>query len=119
MSHSRTVENSIEDAKFNGKDVHNENPAEKANYHGSLNATSNPLKGANFGYPSCFPVWDPSFFGSGVQVGDLFHADKTPAAIDCASRQKGRLNFPSHTAPLDIKFNANATAAFIAFHGGW
>ena len=29
------------------------------------------------------------------------------------------LCFAAHTAPLDIKFNANSTAAYIAFHGSW
>ncbi|KAK0614683.1 soluble quino protein glucose/sorbosone dehydrogenase [Immersiella caudata] len=115
-----SVENSMDDVRFGGRDVHNDNPAEKANYHGVLNATTNSLKGANFGYPSCVPAWDPSVLGTGgYQVGSLFKADSTPAAPDCATYQKGRLHFPAHTAPLDIKFNANATSAYIAFHGSW
>jgi len=114
-----SVENSMDDVRLGGKDVHTNNPAEKANYHGVLNATSNKLKGANFGYPSCIPAWDPSVLGSGLQVGSLFKADNTPAATDCASRQQGRLHFHAHTAPLGMVFNSNATSAYIAFHGSW
>jgi len=100
--------------------VHNENPAEKLNYHGNLNATTNPLKGANFGYPSCVPAWDPNNLGqSGLKVGSLFKPDGVPNASDCASRQPGTLHFHAHTAPLDVKFNANGTSAYIAFHGSW
>jgi glucose/arabinose dehydrogenase len=109
----------MDDVKYNGKDVHNENPAEKMNYHGVLNSTSNSFKGANYGYPSCVSAWDPSLLGGNLAVGDLFKADGTPAATDCASRQKPRTVFPSHTAPLDIKFRPNSTAAYISFHGSW
>jgi hypothetical protein len=37
----------------------------------------------------------------------------------CQSRQAPKLCFPAHTAPLDIKFNANGTAAYVPFHGSW
>jgi len=110
----------MDDVRLNGRDVHNENPAEKLNYHGNLNATTNPLKGANFGYPSCVPAWDPNNLGqSGLKVGSLFKPDGVPNASDCASRQPGTLHFHAHTAPLDVKFNANGTSAYIAFHGSW
>ncbi|KAK4211854.1 L-sorbosone dehydrogenase [Rhypophila decipiens] len=116
-----SVENSMDDVKLNGKDVHNENPAEKLNYHGILKeGASNKLKGANFGYPSCVPAWDTDLLGvANIKVGDLFKPDGTPAASDCASRQTGTVHFHSHTAPLDVKFNKNGTAAYIAFHGSW
>ena len=109
----------MDDIRLGGKDVHNENPAEKLNYHGSLNDTANKLKGVNFGYPSCIPAWDTQLLGNGLEVGQLFMPDGVPKATDCASRQPGRVHFPSHTAPLDIKFTANATAAYVSFHGSW
>lgn len=110
----------MDDIRLNSRDVHNENPAEKLNYHGVLNDTSNRLRGANFGYPSCVAAWDTQLLGvSGLQVGQLFKPDGVPSASDCASRQHARLHFHSHTAPLDIKFNRNATSAYIAFHGSW
>ncbi|KAL8403075.1 hypothetical protein RB594_008361 [Gaeumannomyces avenae] len=115
-----SVENSLDDTRLNGRDVHNENPAEKLNYHGMLNSTNNPRKGLNFGYPSCFPAWNTQLLGiAGIKVGDLFNPDAVPRATDCASRATGRLHFPAHTAPLDVKFNANGTRAYVAFHGSW
>ncbi|KAH8897906.1 soluble quino protein glucose dehydrogenase [Thozetella sp. PMI_491] len=115
-----SVENSMDDIRLGGKDVHNENPAEKANYHGALNDTSNKLKGANFGYPSCVAAWDTGLLGvSSLSVGSLFNPDSTPKSSDCASRQQARLHFPSHTAPLDIKWTADGLTAYISFHGSW
>lgn len=110
----------MDDVHLNSKDVHNENPAEKLNYHGIINETNNRYKGANFGYPSCVAAWDTQLLGvSSLQVGSLFKPDGVPQASDCAQREPGRLHFHSHTAPLDIKFNANATSAYITFHGSW
>lgn len=109
----------MDDLRFNGRDVHNDNPAEKMNYHGSLNDTANRLRGANFGYPSCFPAWDTQGLGNGLEVGQLFMPDSVLRATDCASRQQGRVHFPAHTAPLDVKFTPNATAAYVSFHGSW
>lgn len=115
-----SVENSLDDLRLNGRDVHNENPAEKLNFHGMLNNTNNPRKGLNFGYPSCFPAWDTQLLAiPGIKVGDLFNPDSVPRVSDCASRATGRLHFPAHTAPLDVKFNANGTHAYVAFHGSW
>jgi glucose/arabinose dehydrogenase len=115
-----SVENSMDDIKLNGKDVHNENPAEKANYHGMLNDTSNKLKGANYGYPSCVAAWDSNVLGvSSLTPGTLFSPDGVPKASDCASRQQARIHFPSHTAPLDIKWTPDGLTAYISFHGSW
>jgi glucose/arabinose dehydrogenase len=113
----------MDDVRLNGRDIHNDNPAERLSYHGVLNATTNRYKGLNFGYPSCVPAWDPQNVGiSGLLVGGLFKPDGVPnvAADECANnRMTGRLHFHAHTAPLDIKFNKNSTAAYIAFHGSW
>jgi len=110
----------MDDVQLNGRDVHNENPAEKLNYHDILNDTSNKYKGANFGYPSCVAASDTQLLGvSSLRVGDIFKLDGGPQASDCTQREHARLDFHSHTAPLDIKFNTNATSAYIAFHGSW
>ncbi|KAH8903929.1 hypothetical protein BR93DRAFT_986040 [Coniochaeta sp. PMI_546] len=115
-----SVENSMDDVRLNSKDVHNENSIEKLNYHGILNDTNNKYKGANFGYPSCVAAWDTQLLGvSSLQVGSLFKSDSIPQASDCAQREPGRLHFHSHLAPLDVKFNSNATSVYIAFHGSW
>lgn len=34
-------------------------------------------------------------------------------------RTAPRLVFESHMAPLDIKFNANGSEAWVTFHGSW
>ncbi|KAH6615740.1 soluble quino protein glucose/sorbosone dehydrogenase [Chaetomium sp. MPI-SDFR-AT-0129] len=122
-----SVENQMDDIHLNGVDIHTNNPAERLSYHGILNATDNPQKGRNFGYPSCVPAWDPSSITSlpNLSVGDLFHPDDVPdpsdigACDDTTARATGRLHFPAHTAPLDVKFTADGTAAYIAFHGSW
>ncbi|KAK4186195.1 soluble quino protein glucose/sorbosone dehydrogenase [Podospora australis] len=115
-----SVENQMDDLRLNSRDIHNDNPAERLSYHGQLNATTNRYKGLNYGYPSCVPAWDPANVGvSNLVVGSLFKPDGVPNANDCANRMTGRLHFHAHTAPLDIEFNANATQAYIAFHGSW
>ncbi|KAK4200939.1 soluble quino protein glucose/sorbosone dehydrogenase [Triangularia verruculosa] len=115
-----SVENQMDDVRLNGRDIHNNNPAERLSYHGILNATTNRYKGLNYGYPSCVPAWDPQNVGiNGLVVGSLFKPDSVPNANDCANRMTGRLHFHAHTAPLDVKFTANGTAAYIAFHGSW
>ncbi|KAK3373654.1 soluble quino protein glucose/sorbosone dehydrogenase [Lasiosphaeria ovina] len=115
-----SVENSMDDIRLGGKDVHNENPAEKANFHGALNDTANKLRGANYGYPGCVAAWDTGLLGqSALAVGSLFSPDGVPKASDCATRQQARIHFPSHTAPLDIKWTPDGAAAYISFHGSW
>jgi len=117
-----SVENQMDQVHINGRDIHNDNPAERLSYHGVLNDTENRYKGLNYGYPSCVPAWDPENVGiDGLLVGSLFKPDGVPEIPDgeCANRMTGRLHFPAHTAPLDIKFNSNGTAAYIAFHGSW
>lgn len=106
--------------RLNSKDVYNENPAEKLNYHVILNDKNNKYNGAIFGHPSCVVVWDTQLLGvSSLQVGSLFKPDGVLQASDCAQREPGRLHFHSHLSPLDVKFNSNATSVHIAFHGSW
>ena len=108
----------------NGKDIHHTNPCEELNFHGIVNAnfTARPTSETHHGYPECHAVWDPSVLPSPLntqlKVGDVFAYGTTADSV-CASRQPPRLCFPSHTAPLDIKFNSNGTAAYIAVHGSW
>lgn len=120
-----SVENSVDNMNRQGKDVHNTNPGEELNYHGLLNTTTpSPQRGANYGYPECFSAWDPSVLpnNANIKVGTQFLIG-TPSGSNtdamCLQRQAPRLTFPSHTAPLDVKFSRNGTAAYIAFHGSW
>ncbi|KAF4619014.1 hypothetical protein G7Y89_g14831 [Cudoniella acicularis] len=116
-----SVENSADDIKKGGKDVHTNNPAEELNYHGLVNDTKSPEWGANYGYPSCFGVWESSSLG-GLKVGQQTSIDASVGAstdADCAKKYAPKLVFPAHTAPLDIKFKKDGSAAFITFHGSW
>ena len=109
------VENSLDDAKQGGKDVHTNNPAERMIYHGKPSDSANPLKNAHFGYPYCFAAWDLA----GTPTGSFFTPDSVPTGGNCATRNQASLHLRPHTAPLDIKFNANGTSAYISFHGSW
>ncbi|KAF1963318.1 soluble quino protein glucose dehydrogenase [Byssothecium circinans] len=114
-----SVENSVDDMKKGTTDIHNTNPCEELNYHGTL-AGSSPEKGSNYGYPECFAAWDPSVIpnGASYKVGQHF-AIGSGSDSTCTSRTPPKLCFPAHTAPLGVKFNPNSTAAYIAFHGSW
>jgi glucose/arabinose dehydrogenase len=73
--------------------------------------------------PQCHAVWDPTVLPSPLntqlKVGDVIAHGTVDTASTCANRVPPKLCFPSHTAPIDIKFNANGTAAYITFHGSW
>jgi glucose/arabinose dehydrogenase len=115
-----SVENSADDIKKGGKDVHTNNPAEELNFHGLFNDSSNPLLGANFGYPACFSTWDATSFGTAVGVQTMIDMSVgSPTQEECAKRIAPKLVFPAHTAPVDIKFKKDGSAAFVTFHGSW
>ncbi|KAF2837424.1 soluble quino protein glucose dehydrogenase [Patellaria atrata CBS 101060] len=120
-----SVENSVDDMRRLNQDVHNDNPGEELNYHGILNDTASPERGGNYGYPKCFAAWNPNGLPSNqnIRVGTQFLMG-SPSGSDtdamCANdRIAPRLTFPSHTAPLDVRFKADGSAAFISFHGSW
>lgn len=122
-----SVENSVDNLYRNGVDVHNTNPGEELNFHGLPNDTSSALFGANYGYPGCFSIYDPSVvadYPGGATVGQAMAA--TPRGesdlgftdVECQEKQAARITFGSHLAPLDVKF-WDGTAAYISFHGSW
>ncbi|KAF3929742.1 hypothetical protein ABW19_dt0200374 [Dactylella cylindrospora] len=115
-----SVENSADNIVRNGQDVHNNNPAEELNYHGL--ATDTSTQRANFGYPECLAVWQVSDLpnNSGLSTGRQFSNLTGPVTdATCNSqRQAPRISFPSHTAPLDVKFDAQGNA-WVSFHGSW
>jgi hypothetical protein len=119
LSFQWSVENSVDNMSKNNVDIHNTNPCEELNYHGTLNGTS-AERGANYGYPDCFAAWDPSIIpnNANIKVGTQF-AIGTGSDSICANRISPKLCFPAHTAPLGVRFNSNSTAAYIGFHGSW
>ncbi|KAF2262210.1 soluble quino protein glucose dehydrogenase [Lojkania enalia] len=119
-----SVENSVDNMQRNNVDIHNTNPCEELNYHGPINDTSSEEYGANYGYPECFGAWDPSVIpnNQNIKVGTQFLIGTASGGLSdstCAQRYAPKLCFPSHTAPLDVKFKPDGSAAFITFHGSW
>ncbi|KAI9722264.1 MAG: hypothetical protein M1812_001736 [Candelaria pacifica] len=120
-----SVENSADDIQRDGKDIHTDNPGEEMNFHGYLNGTKVAQQGANYGYPTCFAAWNVDDIPNkgDLKVGDQFVSGTQNSTINdtfCASqRVSPRLTFQAHMAPLDLKFNASGTEAWIPFHGSW
>ncbi|KAK0708319.1 soluble quino protein glucose/sorbosone dehydrogenase [Lasiosphaeris hirsuta] len=116
-----SVENSADQLRRHGTDIHEENPGEELNFHGALNAT--PASPPNYGYPHCFALWDTSIPSPGsLRVGSQFALDDTATVNDTACAAdftSPRLTFEAHTAPLDIKFTAAGDTAYVTFHGSW
>lgn len=103
-------------------DVHNDSPGEELNFHGRVSDTSGRYYGANYGHPNCHAVWDTSVI-PGFQVGSqVVQGQPSGQFTDayCQSQPVApRITFPSHTAPLDVKFAPDGRSAYIAFHGSW
>ncbi|KAL6708481.1 hypothetical protein ACN47E_002744 [Coniothyrium glycines] len=119
-----SVENSVDDMPRSGQVINEGNPGEEMNFHGYLNGTTAGVQGRNYGYPSCFAVWNasliPDFDG---ETGTQFAIGEQNATVNdtfCANDRVGpRLTFAAHSAPLDLKFNTNGTAAWVTMHGSW
>jgi glucose/arabinose dehydrogenase len=113
-----TVENSIDDLVRAGQDIHQDNPGEELNSHGTVGSAT----GGNYGYPYCAAAWNPQDIPNNehIQVGTQFALDVEGQRDDtyCAAQIPPRHTFAAHTAPLDIKFNGT-NEAFISFHGSW
>lgn len=112
------VENSVDQLERKGKDIHQDNPAEELNYLGTVEKPD----GGNHGYPLCLSVWQTKDFPElgKLKTGDQFPVDDEKDVTNdmCNSKYKTpRLVFQAHTAPLDIKFDKDASNAYIAFHG--
>ncbi|KAF2739844.1 soluble quino protein glucose dehydrogenase [Polyplosphaeria fusca] len=125
-----SVENSVDDFGRDGQNIHENNPGEEMNFHGYLNGTETEEQGGNYGYPDCYAAWNVSEIpdNDGLEVGMQFaigEVEGTKVNItvnDTSCREDHvapRLTFAAHMAPLDIKFNSNATAAWVTFHGSW
>lgn len=115
-----SVENSADDVMRDGVDVHQNNPGEEMNFHGTLAGNTDQSQGSNHGYPECFAAWDPSGLPDkgNLVVGNQFALNATSDGA-CAERTAPRLTFQAHMAPLDIKFNSSGDQAWVTFHGSW
>ena len=114
------VENSMDDVTRNGKNIHENNPGEELNYLGVLGVDR---FGQNFGFPSCFAVWDLDEIpdNEGLEIGDSFAVDEETRVTDEVCNGGDyvgpRLTMPAHYAPLDIKFGEGGSVAYVSFHG--
>lgn len=90
------VENSADQLRRNRVDIYATNPAEELNWLGYLNETKIAQQGSNFGYPTCFTVWDASALpnSGSLQTGDQFALDSN---TDCSNFTSPRLAFHPHT----------------------
>jgi glucose/arabinose dehydrogenase len=116
-----SVENSVDQLGRNGIDIHQDNPGEELNFHGYLNG-STENQGGNYGYPRCYALWETEGFPllGTMSTGNQFAISGANSITDktCAMDYvPPRLTFPAHTAPLDIKFAADGSGAFVTFHG--
>ncbi|KAM7208371.1 Soluble quinoprotein glucose/sorbosone dehydrogenase [Naviculisporaceae sp. PSN 640] len=116
------VENSMDGVTRNGQDIHENNPGEELNYLGVLGEDE---FGRNYGFPSCFAVWDLNEIpeNGGLKVGDQFAVDEDKitdeVCNDSGKYEKPRLVMPAHWAPLDIKFDDAGEVAYVSFHGSF
>lgn len=119
-----SVENSVDEMRRNGEDIHLDNPGEELNFHGFANGSAGYLDdlGGNYGYPLCYAIWGTADF---PDLGDLKTGDQFPGAETSTLSDEScnadyvapRLTFQAHTAPLDILFNKDGSHAFVSFHG--
>lgn len=91
-----SVENSADEVERKGKDIHEDNPGEEMNFHGFLNGSTED-QGGNYGYPSCFALWDKDVPDVGdMSVGSQFALDPNSTLNDttCAKEHVApRLTF--------------------------
>lgn len=114
------VENSVDNMLRDGKDVHQDDPGEEMNFHGTLTNSRYAGQRGNYGYPDCFAAHNVAALpnNSNFRIGTHF---TNSSALDylCKSTMSPRLTFPANMAPLDIKFDQNEREAWVSFHGSW
>lgn len=121
-----SVENSVDQLHRKGQDIHEDNPAEELNYHGTVDKPDDKsTQGGNYGYPVCYAIWSTKNFPDlgTLTTASQFPDDDAPGNVtDAACNDQyvaPRLAFQAHTAPLDIKFDGAGATAYVAFHGSW
>lgn len=119
------VVNGLDDVRYQGQDVHNDNPGEQV-------VALAP--GKNFGYPFCMTsqriVSGAMLIAPGTQVVNENYPSVGVDDAWCASNSSQPATFvQAHSAPLDISFfdvqpsgglpERWRNGAFIALHGSW
>lgn len=88
-----SVENSVDNIRRAGRDIHEDNPGEELNFHGYLNGTETEEQGGNYGYPQCFAAWNVEDIpnNEGLQVGDQFLSGDPTVTINDDVCRNGRI----------------------------
>ncbi|ODA76348.1 hypothetical protein RJ55_08194 [Drechmeria coniospora] len=121
-----SVENSIDNMKRGGKDIHNTNPGEELNFHGRPDDADSDVYGKNYGYPACVAIFDSSNvenYPGGAAIGKQMVGDQMPSNYTDTYCQEETVSpyitFESHLAPLDVEFQEDGSAAYVSMHGSW
>ncbi|KAI6778990.1 L-sorbosone dehydrogenase-like protein [Emericellopsis cladophorae] len=119
-----SVENSVDELRRNGEDIHRDNPGEELNFHGFVNGTDARFGNNNYGYPECYAIWGTENFPDrgDLVVGDQFPDEDNSDETDETCNEdylSPRLTFQAHMAPLDILFAQDGRELFVSFHGSW
>ncbi|KAL8723414.1 MAG: hypothetical protein Q9181_007285, partial [Wetmoreana brouardii] len=126
-----SVDMGMDQATRDGKDIHQSNPGDELNFHGIIGKANDLNQGLNHGYPYCHAAWDVDAIpnkgdlvvGNQFLVGDVnntFTANDTINDAVCAKERAAPvITLPPHNAPIDLKFTADGTEAYISFHGSW
>ncbi|MBN9162140.1 MAG: hypothetical protein BGO98_08920 [Myxococcales bacterium 68-20] len=119
------VVNGLDEQRYDGKDVHNDNPGEQV---------VEVAAGKKYGYPFCFTaqriVHNGSVIPPGTQLWNAGYQANPDGDAWCAANSEKPTTFvQAHSAPLDITFFDKQAqgalpekwrgGAFIAFHGSW
>ena len=126
-----SVDMGMDYATRDGKDISENNPGDELNYHGIIGKANDLNQGLNHGYPYCHAAWDVHAIpnrgdlvvGNQFLVGDVNHTftanDSINDAVCAKERAAPVITLPPHNAPIDLKFTADGTAAYVSFHGSW
>jgi glucose/arabinose dehydrogenase len=119
------VVNGLDEQKYKGTDVHNDNPGEQV---------VEIAAGKKYGYPFCFTaqrvVDNGNVIAPGTQLINVSYRNNPHDDTWCAANSSKPTTFvQAHSAPLDIAFFDKQAqgalpekwrgGAFIAFHGSW
>ncbi|KAG8531394.1 uncharacterized protein KY384_003023 [Bacidia gigantensis] len=115
-----SVENSVDEFDRDGVDVHQDNPGEEMNFHGTILDNAFKNQGGSYGYPNCFAAWLVSALpnNEGLVTGSPF-SNSSKYDYLCEGTIAPVMTFGAHKAPLDIKFNNSGTEGWVSFHGSW
>ncbi|KAI4186163.1 MAG: hypothetical protein L6R41_003655 [Letrouitia leprolyta] len=126
-----SVDMGMDYATRDGKDISQDNPGDELNYHGIIGKSNDLNQGLNHGYPYCHAAWDVHAIprrgdlvvGNQFLVGDVNHTftanDTINDAVCAKERAAPVITLPPHQAPIDLKFTADGSEAYVSFHGSW